>query len=49
MKKAYFAPEISISVFAAEEIIMDSSIGNIEEPVALSDTDFDVNYDELFG
>lgn len=48
MKKAYFAPEIEISVFATEDIITASATGSIAEPTALGDADYDVKYDELF-
>ena len=48
MKKAYFAPEIEISVFATEDIITASTVDTIADPTPLEDKDYDTTYNELF-
>ena len=48
MKKTYFRPEIEISVFKTEDIITTSG-ASISNGGELTDSAFDVTYDELFG
>ncbi|MBQ8195643.1 MAG: hypothetical protein IJZ47_09790 [Oscillospiraceae bacterium] len=51
MKKAYFAPEIEISVFATEDIITVSGTvtTTVSDPTPLSDSQYDTTYTDLFN